>query len=274
MSDDKRYRAWVITINNYTEEDVEGLENYFKTCVYAIYGKEIAPTTGTPHLQAYAYSRNALTCKSLSKKLPRARLAPAKGSAEDNQIYCSKAKDYKEFGTLPQQGKRTDLDEIKDVVKSTGKMSEVVLVAKSYQSVKMAEQLLKYHEPVRTWEPEVKWYYGETGTGKTQTALKEFNYDCYMCMDNAKWFEGYDAHENVIIDDMRTNFTSYNNLLKLLGGAPYRVETKGGSRQFLARRIIITSCYTPEEIYDMYNIKEPYEQLKRRINEIKEFKNI
>lgn len=263
-----RSRAWSFTINNYTEKDIEFLEDYLSTCSYGIYGKEIAPSTQTRHLQCYSYTDNALSFSKMKKLFPTAHIEKSKGSPEDNQKYCRKENDYKEYGTIPKQGKRTDLDEIRNIVTTTGKMSEVVLVAKSYQSVKMAEQLLKYHEPKRTWEPVVKWYYGPTGTGKSMSAMKELNNDFYMCMDTARWFDGYDAHENVIIDDMRKDFTKFHLLLKMLGGTPYTVETKGGSRQFLAKRIIITSCYSP---YEMYETREDIQQLIRRITEIKKF---
>lgn len=46
-----RSQFWVFTLNNYTEEEVGHLLslNSDKWCV--VFGKETAPTTGTPHLQ-------------------------------------------------------------------------------------------------------------------------------------------------------------------------------------------------------------------------------
>jgi len=44
-------KYWCFRLCNYTIEDMETLETKFHTlnCKY-IYGEEIAPTTGTPHL--------------------------------------------------------------------------------------------------------------------------------------------------------------------------------------------------------------------------------
>jgi len=86
-----------------------------------------------------------------------------------------------------------------------------------------------------------------------------------------KWWEGYDAHENVIIDDMRGDFCKFHELLRMLDRYAYRIETKGGSRQFRAKTIIITSCYSPTEMFDT---REDIQQLLRRIDEIKVFKEI
>ncbi len=146
----------------------------------------------------------------------------------------------------------------------------------NHQQLRFAEQLEKYYERKRNWKPVVKWYWGETGTGKTKTAYEEFLAkaedpdDIYFSMDTGKWWEGYDAQPYVIIDDMRGDFLKFHQLLKLLDRYPYKVECKGASRQFLATEIIITSCVPPEELYP--NLGEQVEQLIRRIDNIKEFK--
>ena len=40
--------------------------------------------------------------------------------------------------------------------------------------------------------------------------------DIYTCLDNYKFWEGYDGHDNVIIDDIRGDFCKFHQLLKLL----------------------------------------------------------
>ena len=82
---------------------------------------------------------------------------------------------------------------------------------------------------------------------------------------NLKWWEGYDAHPNVLIDDFRKDFCTFHELLRILDRYPYRIEVKGTSRQLLAKRIIITCPYHPEIIYDT---REDIGQLLRRITKI------
>lgn len=49
-----RVKRFCFTLNNYTEDDIKKLQEYAQEWTqFAIIGKEIAPTTGTPHLQGY-----------------------------------------------------------------------------------------------------------------------------------------------------------------------------------------------------------------------------
>ena len=129
----------------------------------------------------------------------------------------------------------------------------------------MAETWLKYNETPRTWKPDIRWFYGSTGVGKTKTAREWLGEDIYICLDNYKFWEGYDGHENVIIDDIRGDFCKFHHLLKLLDRYEYKVETKGGSRQMVAKRNAITAPFHPE---DLYPTKENVQHLIRRIYKI------
>ena len=67
---------------------------------------------------------------------------------------------------------------------------------------------------------------------------------------------------------MRKDFMKFHLLLRLLDRYSYRIQTKGSTRQFVAKTIIITAPYHPDE---MYNNREDINQLIRRIDDIKEF---
>jgi hypothetical protein len=261
-----RMRNFVFTINNWTTEDLEKANSIWDKASYLIIGKE--GKEKTPHLQGYCELKGQMSLKTISKKyLPRASIRKAKGNGIQNKAYCSKEGDFVEQGELKKQGKRTDIEKVREAINDGSTMREIAEVATNFQTIRMAEVLLKYNEKPRNWKPVVKWYYGATGTGKSKLAHEETE-DAYVAMETAKWWEGYDAHEEVIIDDMRKNFSTFNYLLKLLDRYPFKVEVKGGSRQFLAKTIIITSCYSP---YEMYDTREDIQQLIRRIDEIREF---
>lgn len=265
-----KYRNYMLTINNYSDEEYESVINLSneKNVKYMVVGRETAPTTGTPHIHVYIYFVNPVSFNPLKKKFPRARIDRCKGTSEQCDAYCKKDGDFQTFGECPNQGKRSDIDHIRDVMTITPRMREVVKVARSYQSIKVAEQYLKYHETKRNWKPIVKWFYGETGCGKTYTAIEELGEDYYPCMNTGKWFDGYDAHENILVDDMRKNFMTFAEFLKFIDRYAFRVETKGGTRQILAKKIIITSCYHPEHLF---STREDIKQLLRRIDEIRLF---
>ncbi len=264
---DTRARNWFLTLNNYSEDERNAAEQY--KCEYLLIAEEVGEKEHTEHLHIYFELKNAKTFSKIKKEWPRANIQVAKGNAEQVRAYLAKQNLVVEIGKPKKQGERTDLEEVKEILKETNKMREVVLVANSFQSVRMAEMILKYHEKPRNFKPLVKWYYGSTGSGKTRTAHEECDPDDTHVQDrNIKWWEGYDAHKNVIIDDFRKDFCKFHELLKLIDRYPYRVECKGGSRQLLAETMIITSAYPPQDIYES---REDLEQLIRRIDEIKIF---
>lgn len=103
----------VFTLCNYTPEETECLKSRFtqlwnnKCLVYAIVGAEIAPKTGTPHLQGFvslkpsflkANSGTPLKWKSLIPGLARSHMENAYGSDHDSKAYCSKESVIFELG--------------------------------------------------------------------------------------------------------------------------------------------------------------------------------
>lgn len=259
-----RSRAWCFTLNNYTDEDCKVVEDASEQCEFVAVGKEEA-STGTPHLQGYLYFKNARTFSSVTKMIPRAHFEVSKGTPEQNLNYCSKSNLWIKKGSPPTPGKRTDIDTTIQQLKQGANMRDITEVPRSYQSVKMAEVWLKYHESPRDWKPEIRWYYGSTGSGKTRTAREWLQDDIYTALGTSRWWDGYDGHESVLIDDFRKDFAKFHELLRLFDRYEYRVEVKGGTRQFKPKKIAITSPYHPR---DVYCTREDVNQLIRRIDQI------
>lgn len=272
MSRSRRY-CW--TLNNFTPDEETHL--FGLNVKYLCYGREIAPSTGTPHLQGYMELNNAKTFKATKTfmGIPRIHIEIAKGNGLQNKTYCMKNNDFYEKGDLLYQGKRTDIENIKDlVVNENANMRTVIAHATSVQSVRMAEISLQYFEQPRNFMPEVYWYYGPAGTGKSWTARQEaeaYTEDIHYQSKSGRWWNGYDGHEAVIINDMRRNFMRFNEMLDFLDRYPFRVEAKGTMRQMLAKKIWITSPYHPTQ---MFNTTEQIEQLLRRIKVIKKFSTV
>lgn len=236
---------------------------------YIIIGLETCPKSKRLHHQGYARFPNAVSVKQLRTKiLPKINHTIANGNDIQNYNYCTKDGNlFLEQGTRPQQGKRNDIHKVKELLANGGSMRDVIEITNSYQAMRCAELILKYKEKPRDQKPIVKWYWGKTGTGKSKQAFEETK-DPWVSGKNLKWWEGYDAHDDVIIDDFRKDFCTFHELLRILDRYPYRVENKGGSRQLRAKKIIITTPFSPLETYDT---REDVQQLIRRIDVIRPF---
>lgn len=282
-------RAWCWTLNNYTPAHLELIAKWRYS--YIVYGQEVGES-GTPHLQGFLYAASAVKASTLKNKIKELHLEPARGTHAQAAEYCKKGEQshqewstegtagpnyglraaVTERGTCPEQGARTDLTAIRQAVTEGKGMRHMLELTDSYQGIRMGELLLKHKEGVRRWTPEVTWVYGPSGAGKTHYAEHCCGADAYFAEDNSKWWEGYDAHEEVVVPEFRWDWVAFPRLLQLLDRYPCRVECKGGSRQFLARRIFICTTYDPAATF-RGRTEEDLVQLTRRITNIVEMRD-
>lgn len=80
---------------------------------YLVVGKEVAPTTGTRHLQGFVILANPQRRQWLVDLLGQAHYEIARGTSAQCADYCKKDGDFIEEGTFPaSQGKRSDIDAV------------------------------------------------------------------------------------------------------------------------------------------------------------------
>nr|QKV51250.1 putative replication associated protein [Crucivirus sp.] len=269
-----RSRGWVFTWNNpvvppgYTD-----FVDYYKAwepqVSYLVVGNEHAPTTGTPHHQGAVWFKNQRTwsaCRSTIKCF----WAPAKGSGEQNFNYSNKESILIEYGERKQQGNRSDLEDVRNLIQTGGQMKEVTERASNLQAIKIGQLYLQHHPELhvrRNWEMEIYWIKGPSGAGKTRWCYEQAPM-AHFSSRNLQWWDGYSDQEDVIVDDFRGDFCTYHELLRICDRYPYRVQVKGSSCELLAKRIFFTSCMLPTEVY---NTREDIWQLLRRITAVYEF---
>lgn len=256
-------KSWVFTINNPNDDDIMCLLNI--KCGYIVYALERAPTTGTPHYQGYIEfinkTKHERACVLLGK---RAYVAGRRGTQLEAADYCKKGGTWTERGTPYVQGARTDLDRARSIASDEG--MRVVTSICNLQQISVARQYLTYNESARDWEPEVIWIWGKSGAGKSRHAREITGSDVYCKNNGTKWWDGYDRHEDVIIDDFRDSWWTLTEMLSLLDRYEKMVEYKGGWRQFVPKKIIITSIFPPGECYKIAD--EDAHQLLRRLSSI------
>lgn len=272
-----RSRAFSFTINNWTESQLVNCLNILDEAVYSIIGFEVAPTTGTQHIQGYVYFKNARGIKAIRKAL-QCHVEISRGTAEQNRTYCMKEGDYNEFGIMPKQGKRNDLVAFKDAI--IDGESERVLIDEYTECFAKYDRFwqrcrnIVLKEKAETMEaPEVIVLIGEPGVGKTRLIYDTEDTDNIYKLEvgdgstGSVFWNGYDGEEIILIDDFHNNL-KLDYMLRLLDRYPMRLNTKGSYTWKCAKKIYITSNIDVNYWYP--NCADIHKRaLMRRITEIK-----
>lgn len=263
----KTARHWCFT--SYDEEvkyDVSWMR-------YLIVGKETCPTTQRKHLQCHVYVDKPMRFSGIKKKLPGAHIEMSVDPDKSIE-YCKKAGDFKEYGSVPAQGKRTDLVELKEKIKAGTSVNSIVMDdPQAYhqygRTLTKIEDIINSQKK-RDFRPEVYWIHGPTGTGKSHSVYSKEK-DLYVkCFNDDKWWDGYNFQEAVLLDDYRGEM-KYNDMLQFLDKYQYTVPRRGRAPiSMMAKRIYITSAFPPERVY--LDNSDCIDQLLRRITSIIEMK--
>jgi len=112
-----------------------------------------------------------------------------------------------------------------------------------------------------------EWWYGPTGTGKSKLAWEKYGLICFQKMLN-KWWDGYDAHPVVIIEEWSPKNEVTASALKIWADRyPFTAQIKGGVLQKIRpKKIIVLSNY---RLSDCFPDNRDLEPLQRRFKEIK-----
>lgn len=265
------FRNWIFTYNNYPESVFDELTEAVSCgrAQFVLAGKELAPSTQTPHLQGYIQFYNGIRLKQLKEFWPTAHFEEAHGNYYDNEAYCKKDGDYFTCGKPKRSAQRfcdrLTVDSIRNCASVRALMEERNDTMR-HSDLKMAVAFLGYVEKKRDWMPEVVWIFGEPGTGKSRLSFhyaKEKHGDDFYVFNGNKWFDGYDGHKCIVINEFRDTQLDFCTFLCLLDRYEYRLEVKGGFRQCLAETIIINSVMAPSHCYRGHY--QSHAQIMRRI---------
>ena len=164
-----RAKNWAWTLNNYTEEDVNRLSVAHNEVQYLIFGREVAPDNGTPHLQGFVQLKRKLSLAAVKRILSQRAHVEVARNVPAAIEYCKKDdENFVEIGELSGgAGSRNDLEQFKDAVKGGLQSLREVREAHSEVYARHTRWCLEYmqdHAPakelpnheLRPWQAELK----------------------------------------------------------------------------------------------------------------------
>jgi len=115
-----RSRKYMFTWNNWNERSITMLEalGLLNSTQWIIYAKEVAPTTGTPHLQGFVLFKNDRFWTALVNSFKGCWWAPADGTPYSNYLYVIKkrpARQSREGVLLPADPTPNPLESITEI---------------------------------------------------------------------------------------------------------------------------------------------------------------
>lgn len=264
----KFLRNVCFTINNPTREDADRIAESERVS-YWIMGLEVGES-GTEHIQGYLELAKRMRFKSVVQwLLPRGHLEPRRGSQKQAIEYCKKAGKWKEGGKPKRQGRRTDIEYLKERCK-TERYSQIAQDCPNYNLMRMCKELCSLQPIDHNYEQkEVTWLYGSTGSGKTRHAFENCPPEDTWHATTGQWFDGYDGQTHVIIDEFRAKTWPYDLMLRITDGYKMRLPIKGGFTVWKPKVIYITCPLSPAAVYHgQLEYHGSIEQLERRITNI------
>ncbi len=271
-------RNWCFTLNNWTEAEVKVIDDFHQAhpLMYIIYGKEVGEE-GTPHLQGFIHLKTPQAISYLKKFIPRGHFLKAKGTPEENIIYCSKEGDVTVHGVEPvtqQQANKAKAKRFIELAKvGDFKTIEEEMPAKYVQQYRTMQAIATDNmvKPDDLEGPCGVWIYGETGCGKTTEARTK--YGTYFSKPCNKWWDGYQNEDCVIIEDMDPGHSKLAHHLKLWTDKwSFTAEVKGGTRSLRPKKVIITSQHSIHEVFK--DDDQAIAALERRCEVIHMFKEL
>ena len=258
-------KQWTFTLNNWSADDLIEISGW--PSKYVVVGEETGES-GTPHLQGYAIFEKRLRWTAVKKIHKRAHWEAAKGNLAQNYEYCTKDGIFHEYGEKPiESGEKEKLrwNEARAAAES-GRMEDIPsdIFIRQYNALR---SISKDYAPMPTDGSDVcgVWIYGPAGAGKSRKAREDYP-GFYYKMCN-KWWDGYKNEANVLIDDFDKGHSVLAHHLKIWSDRyAFGAEVKGGKINIRPTKIIITSQYSIEDIWED---QETRDALKRRFSVIR-----
>lgn len=257
-------RFWCYTLNNYGEEQWAHFQNI--PAQYHVFGREVG-TAGTPHLQGYIEFEKPIRLNAVKVLMgtDAVHLELRKAKAYQAADYCKKDGDFHEYGTVPlPPAEKVDSKKRWLKVLRACQAGDWTWVEENepYLWLLQEKKIRSHYKCPKSIEVlDNEWIYGPTGTGKSRTAREQFP-DAYIKDASSHWWDGYNGEDVVIIEDLDKYHVKQGYYLKIWADHyAFPAQIKGGQQMIRPKKIIVTSNYSPEDIWQDVQTVDP---IKRR----------
>ena len=288
MSDQRRLRsrAWCFTINNFSEEEKNKVEEII--CMGSEYGiaeiEHSDENEGTPHIQGYFKFHDQRTFLTIKRMIPRAHIEKANGSWQENFIYCSKENTvFAIKGHTVEEARQNVGKSNFEMMYEDMKILDPQTFSQKYPKEWYLRRTLVERIMIDSAMAHVNdfngnltdknlWIWGEPGVGKSRWAAAQGSYSEIFKKNFNKWWDGYNLllTKIVILEDYPC--LPQGNVLvqhmKLWGDRyPFEAECKGSHMMVEPKRffLIITSNYPIDACFEQ---EEDKTAIHRRFKEI------
>jgi hypothetical protein len=272
------------TYNNVTPEYT--IDGDLKDIAYMCYEHQIAPDTGTRHLQGYIRFKNPkrfTTVKNWFKKhnMEGTHFERCEGNEEQNRDYCTREETRAancmpvEYGTFDKtkgiQGNRSDLESICSKISEGATIKDI---ATNYGSQfiryhKGFERMIELTKPEPPVEREVKVIilYGDSGCGKSHKVMTKYGGDPeFLKIPKGRdpWSK-YNDQETIFIDEFVYSDWDLRNMNEYLDKWQLQLDSRYTNKWAYWKTVIISTNEFPGDWYKWENekLREP---LLRRIS--------
>nr|WAE42593.1 MAG: replication associated protein [Cressdnaviricota sp.] len=225
-------RAWNFTLNNYDPTCAGSPPDFFKEGDYACYAQEVAPKTGTPHLQGFLWAKDRVSPLALKKRsdtestwnkswftrvnFPLKAISYCEGLTQKKGFVLNPT--FVEWGERPKQDRENDGDETDyqsaRANAAAGRFEDIPdkLYTKNFFAYHGMHKFAKrtmYPQPSLTELPQRMgsghWVWGPSGTGKSWMCRHREGgvYEVNIPNGDSKlWISDYKGERALLFDDL------------------------------------------------------------------------
>ena len=252
--------------------------------------------TGVPHVHMVLEDKDAMRFSEVKKAYAVGmHFEFTKGTKAQAEAYITKQPPYDEAGEIVsclvrhgeirgRQGKRTDLEEIKEMIDAGMTPSQIfdaAFSARRYEKIVYAAYWHKRSKETPTYrEIAVHYVFGPAGSGKSygyvQLCEKLGEQNVYLMTDYSSnggaGLDQYLGQRYLFMDELRDGL-KYSKILQMLQGYKQQYHARFSNGLMLWEDVTITSVYAPEELFALLvptgrRDIDSYEQLRRRLTDV------